>query len=73
MDTNTVLEIIKIIELQKAFIQNEHERELPEWDHPTYTSEEYMGRMTSLDELQAHLQSCIEGQLSAEENKSTEQ
>ena len=73
MDTTTVLEIIKMIETQKAFTQNEYERELrTEWENPFFSYEEYMGRMTSLNELQDHLQSLIEGQLNAEENR-TEQ
>ena len=72
MDTTTVLEIIKIIELHKAFTQNEYERELDEGENPFYTSEEYMGKMTTLHELQEHLQLIIEAQLSAAENSTGE-
>jgi len=72
MDTTTVLKIIEMIKTQKAFTQNEYERELPEWENPFFSSEEYMGRMTSLNELQDHLQSFIEGQLNAAENQTGE-
>ena len=72
LDTHTVLEIIKMLDTQKAFIQTKYEIELEHWENPCFSSEEYKGRIASLNELQDHLQSYIEGQLNAAENSTGE-
>ena len=71
MDTTTVLEIIKMIEVKI--------KDLGDWLH-NHTSKEEMdweqankaGAYQELTELKDHLQSFIEGQLNAAENQ-TEQ
>jgi len=70
MDTTTVLEIIKMIQTQKDFLINDYEDDAEGSARPT--DEEHYGAMYALNELQGHLQSFIESQLNAEENK-TEQ
>lgn len=70
MDTTTVLEIIKMIETQKNFLINDYEDDSE--GHCRPTDEEHWGAMHSLNELQRHLQSFIEGQLNAAENETRE-
>jgi len=67
MDTTTVLEIIKMIDVAHTNL-DEHLNE-----QTTNADKEYLlGGMHQLSALQQHLQSFIEGQLNAEENQ-TEQ
>jgi hypothetical protein len=70
MDTTTVLAIIKMIDTQKNFLINDYEDDSE--GHCRPTDEQHWGAMHALDDLQGHLQSYIEGQLSAAENQ-TEQ
>jgi len=63
MDTTTVLEIIKMIEVKISYLQKESGHSF-QYDR---------GALDVLSDLHQHLQSFIEGQLNAEENKSTEQ
>ena len=55
LDTHTVLEIIKMIDTQKAFIQTKYEIELEHWENPCFSSEEYKGRIASLKIGRAHV------------------
>jgi hypothetical protein len=69
MDTATVLEIIKKIDTQKAFLVNAYE-DVEGQGRPT--DEEHYGAMHALNELQDHLQNYIETQVSAVENQTGE-
>lgn len=61
MDTTTVLAIIEMIDARLANLEN-----------TTMHIEDYLGADRALTELQQHLQSFIEGQLSAAENQTVE-
>jgi hypothetical protein len=61
MDTTTVLTIIEMIDARLANLEN-----------TTMHIEDYLGADRALTELQNHLQSYIEAQLNAEENKTVE-
>jgi len=64
MDTTTVLEIIKMIDTQKALLVNAYE---DEESHGRPTDEEHYGAMHALNELQDHLQSFIENEVNKAE------
>ncbi len=61
MDTTTVLAIIEMIDARLANLEN-----------TTMHVEDYLGADRALTELQNHLQSFIESQLSAAENQTGE-
>ena len=63
MDTTTVLEIIKMIEIRICYMQEESGHSF-QYDR---------GALDALTDLQIKLQSFIEGELNAAENQSTEQ
>lgn len=61
MDTSTVLTIIEMIDVRLANLEN-----------TTMHIEDYLGADRALTELQNHLQSFIESQVSALENSAGE-
>ena len=71
MDTQTVLEIIKMIDARA----NKIEKEIPEYfiDPNCKDADFPKAGVKHLRLLSKHLQSFIEGQLNAAENQSTEQ
>lgn len=75
MDTTTVLEIIKMIDSQLNIIAKEYKDVELDPDQNLPADPSYwiaVGKEIILTDLRDHLQSFIEGQLNAEENK-TEQ
>ena len=75
MDTNTVLEIIKMLDNQIS-IHWQDARNCCQYDKPSRDElPDYqcqLGKAFGLESFRDHLQQCIEGQLNAEENKTVE-
>ena len=67
MDTGTVLEIIKMIEVRLTNLDTRLADE-----NSSLQPEEYYGAVKELTAFRDHLQSFIEAQLNAFENQSTE-
>jgi hypothetical protein len=66
MDTTTILEIIKMIDVSILNLEDDLH------DDDTNAHPEYLeGGIYQLSALKDHLQSFIEGQLNAEENKAS--
>ena len=76
MDTNTVLEIIKILNNQQddtnALLEGRREAELGDTGWIFRNDYVRYGVNKALDMLHYHLQSLIEGELNATENKTVE-
>jgi len=73
MDTTTVLEIIKMLEAGIDSIDLNDYKEFDTPSHDELPDYQYaFGQKTSLEDFREHLQSFIEGQLSAAENQTGE-
>lgn len=73
MDTTTVLEIIKMLDAGIDSIDPDDHKEFDTPSRDELPDYQYaLGQRNSLEYFRDHLQSLIEGQLNAEENK-TEQ
>ena len=65
MDTQTVLDIIKMIDARIDYLVEEH-------SEGNMSDDEFYGRKSELSGLSADLQEYIEGQLNAAENSTPE-
>ena len=74
MDTGTVLKIIKMLDAGIDSIDPDDHKEFDTPSRDELPDYQYaLGQRNSLEHFRDHLQSFIEAQLNAEENKSTEQ
>jgi hypothetical protein len=69
MDTTTVLEIIKMIDIRINNVNVDEDEDYDQYDPANIKNE---GRYHALTDFRDHLQSFIEGQLNAAENQTGE-